>query len=474
MGLFDILASKKVKQERKAQEAELHKLAQEIGLYKDDKYERKDQVDLNPEEFSLEIFEKMLLDGQVRAAVEMIKLSATAKGFTVTGEDEETRKYADFILENFESIEGNLEDDIREIITAIVYGYSCTEKVFEYKDGAIRLKKLKTLHPRQVAIKTDRFGNILYVEQRIGSKTIKIPREKVLWYAYDKDFGNLYGKSNLRPIYKHWITKDRLYRFANIAYERYGTPLLIGTTTDANDVGKMNKILKNINSMSSLSISGGDKVDAIQMTNADFIGYIEHHDRKIMEGLLVPPMLLGLSRGQSGSYALSGNQFDIFMIRLESIQRNIKALIEEEIIRPLIDLNFPNAKKYPSFQFKPMADKDITKLASVMNMMITSGVVAPSEDWIREELGMPPASEEAKEELYKRNHPEEQDPETLPEDDEKKDEQKAYTCPYDGESFKNKQSLNHHMRSKHGAGQTNNTKQDKATRGLSNSQAAKK
>lgn len=474
MGLFDIFANKKVKQERKAQEAELHKLAQEIGLYKDDKYERKDQVDLNPEEFSLDIFEKMLLDGQVRAAVEMIKLSATAKGFTVTGEDEETRKYADFILENFESIEGNLEDDIREIITAIVYGYSCTEKVFEYKDGAIRLKKLKTLHPRQVAIKTDRFGNILYVEQRIGSKTIKIPREKVLWYAYDKDFGNLYGKSNLRPIYKHWITKDRLYRFANIAYERYGTPLLIGTTTDANDVGKMNKILKNINSMSSLSISGGDKVDAIQMTNADFIGYIEHHDRKIMEGLLVPPMLLGLSRGQSGSYALSGNQFDIFMIRLESIQRNIKALIEEEIIRPLIDLNFPSAKKYPSFQFKPMADKDITKLASVMNMMITSGVVAPSEDWIREELGMPPASEEAKEELYKRNHPEEQNPETLPEDDEKKDEQKAYTCPYDGESFKNKQSLNHHMRSKHGAGQTNNTKQDKAARGLSNSQAAKK
>lgn len=474
MGLFDMFASKKVKQERKTQEAELHKLAQEIGLYKDDKYERKDQVDLNPEEFSLDIFEKMLLDGQVRAAVEMIKLSATAKGFTVTGEDEETRKYADFILENFESIEGNLEDDIREIITAIVYGYSCTEKVFEYKDGAIRLKKLKTLHPRQVAIKTDKFGNILYVEQRIGSKTIKIPREKVLWYAYDKDFGNLYGKSNLRPIYKHWITKDRLYRFANIAYERYGTPLLVGTTTDANDVGKMNKILKNINSMSSLSISGGDKVDAIQMTNADFIGYIEHHDRKIMEGLLVPPMLLGLSRGQSGSYALSGNQFDIFMIRLESIQRNIKALIEEEIIRPLIDLNFPNAKKYPSFQFKPMADKDITKLASVMNMMITSGVIAPSEDWIREELGMPPASEEAKEELYKRNHPEEQNPETLPEDDEKKDEQKAYTCPYDGESFKNKQSLNHHMRSKHGAGQTNNTKQDKAARGLSNSQAAKK
>lgn len=399
MGLIDMFASKKVKQERKIQEAELHKLANEIGLYKDTTYERKDQVDLNPEEFSLDVYEKMLTDGQVRAAVELIKLSATSKGFTVTGDDEETRKSADFILENFESIQGNMEDNIKEICTAIVYGYSCTEKVFEYDNGAIKLKKLKTLNPNQVAVKTDKFGDIEYVEQRIGSKTIKIPREKIMWYAFDKQFGNQYGQSALRPVYKHWITKDRLYRFANIAYERYGTPLLVGTTTDANDVGKMNKILSRINSMTSLSISGGDKVEAIQMTNADFIGYIEHHDRKIMESMLVPPMLLGLSRGQSGSYALSGNQFDVFMIRLESIQRNVKALIEEEIIRPLVDLNFPNTKRYPSFQFKPLADKDTEKLAKVFDMMINAGVVAPSEDWIREELGMPATSEETKREL---------------------------------------------------------------------------
>src|SRR5690606_30855917 len=97
---------------------------------------------------------------------------------------------------------------------------------------------------------------------------------------------------------------------------------------------------------------GGDSIQAIQGNNADFIGYIEHHDRKIMEGLLVPPMLLGLSRGQSGSYALSGNQFDIFLFRLQSLQRDIKSIIEEQIIRPLVDLNFPNAKRYPSFNFR--------------------------------------------------------------------------------------------------------------------------
>ncbi|PEM30205.1 hypothetical protein CN598_12485 [Bacillus wiedmannii] len=434
------------------QDKELHQLALEIGLYKDDSHERADHTDLNPSEFTLDIYEKMLTDGQVRAASELISLAATSKGFTVTGDDEETRKYAEFILENFESIQGNLEDNIKEIMTALTYGYSCTEKVFEYDKGSVKLRKLKTLNPHQVSVKTDKFGDIIYVEQVIGSKTIKIPRNKILWYAFDKRFGNQYGNSNLRPIYKHWITKDRLYRFANIAYERYGTPLLVGTVQDANDVGKMKGILQRINSMSSLSISGGDKIEAIQMTNADFIGYIEHHDRKIMESMLVPPMMLGLSRGQSGSYALSGNQFDVFMIRLESIQRNVKALIEEEIIRPLVDLNFPNVKRYPSFQFKPLADKDTEKLAKVFDTMINANVVAPSEDWIREELGMPAASEETKRELEENRqreyeHRNSSNLNGSPNEGSDSQDGDGYMCDNCGGSFPTRKGLSNHQRS---------------------------
>ncbi|MGG5739687.1 phage portal protein family protein [Bacillus cereus group sp. IBL03679] len=400
MGLFTGLRDKMPwNYAQKKQEKELLELAREIGLYKDDTYERDNQTDFNPSDFGLEVYDRMLTDGQVKAGSEMIKLSSTAKGFTVTGDDEETRKYAEFILENFESIQGNMEDYIREILSAIDYGYSCTEKVFAYQNGQIRLKKLKTLDPYKVSMKTNGFGDIEYIKQSIGTKEIKIPANKVCWYAYDKKFGNLYGNSMLRTAYKHWLIKDKLYRFANIAYERYGTPLLVGNVQDAKDVGKMEKILRSINGMTGLAISGGDSIKAVQMSNADFIGYIEHHDRKIMESMLIPPMLLGLSRGQSGSYALSGNQFDIFMIRLESLQRDVKSLIEEEIIRPLIDLNFPNVKRYPSFQFRPLADKDTEKMARVFQMMIDKEVVAPSEDWIREELGMPAISEEAKREI---------------------------------------------------------------------------
>lgn len=403
MGLFDNMPWNVYKTKRE-QERELLQLAQEIGIYKDDTYDRYDTEDLNPTDFDLEVYEKMLKDGQVKAGLDIIKLSATARGFTVTGDNRETKKYADFINENFETIKGNVEDVLGEMLTALEYGYSATEKVFDYdkQSGKIVLKKMKVLNPHSVKAKTDRFGDILYVKQYVGSKEIKIPANKVIWYAHDKKFGNVYGNSALRTTYKHWYIKDQMYRFANIAYERYGTPLLVGQVQDAKDVTKMKKLLSRINGMTGLAISGGDQIQAIQGSNADFVGYIEHHDRKIMESLLVPPMLLGLSRGQSGSYALSGNQFDIFMIRLQALQRDLKALIEEEIIRPLIDLNFPNVKRYPSFSFKPLADEDTEKLARVFNMMIQAQVVAPSEEWIREELGFPAMSEEVKKEIEER------------------------------------------------------------------------
>lgn len=404
MGMFDKLFGKDSNLTKKQQEAELTKLAQEIGLYRDDTYDMNDMEDFNQADFDLEVFEKMMKDGQVKAGLDIIKLSVTARGFTLTGDDPQTKEYAEFIMENFETIRGNMEDVLGEMLTALEYGFSCTEKVFDYdkKTGKIVLKKMKVLNPHNLSVKTDRYGDLVYVKQRIGSKEIKLDAHKVIWYAHDKKFGDPYGNSVLRTPYKHWFMKDKMYRFANIAYERYGTPLLVGNVADAKDVSKMSQLLRKINGMTGLAISGGDSIQAIQGSNADFVGYIEHHDRKIMEAMLVPPMLLGLSRGQSGSYSLSSNQFDIFMIRLQALQRDLKALIEEEIIRPLVDLNFPNVTKYPSFNFKPLADDDIEKLSRVFTAMITAQVISPSEEWIREELGFPAMSEEVKAEIEAR------------------------------------------------------------------------
>lgn len=406
MGLFERLFPARntyAEDKQKALEKYAKEYFGEMGIFKDDTYTRGFYEDYNPDDMTLDIYDKMLQDGQVAAAISMIKLTLLAKGYTVQGDDDETKEYAEFINTNFEQMQGHLEDTLKEMLTAIEYGYSCTEKVFEYRDGAIMLKKLKVLPPDSVKITTNRFGDIERVTQRVGSKEIDISPEKIIWWAYEKRFGNLYGQSDLRRVYKHWFIRDKMYRFANVAYERYGTPLLVGQTKDGGDVGTMKRLLASINGLTGLAISEGDKIEAINGTQADFVGYINHHGQQIMTTMLVPPMLLNLAEGQGGSYSLSENQLDIFIFRIQALQRQLKNKIEEELIRPLIDLNYPNATAYPSFTFNPLVDKDLGKLATVFTQLISGKVIEPDEAWIREKLGFPEPTDEIAARIEERN-----------------------------------------------------------------------
>lgn len=400
MGLFDKInpLNNRSKSKGNQAEQELAKLAKdyfgEVGLFRDDSYDLRMQDDYNPDDMGPEIYEKMMQDGQVNSAMTMIKLVLLSRGYEVNGNDDQSNEFAEFINKNFDQLDGHLDDVIMEMMTALEYGYSCTEKVFDYRDGAIMLRKLKVLDPKTVRIRTNRFGDMEFVRQYVGTKEIKIKPEKIIWWAYDKRFGNPYGQSELRRVYKHYFIRDKMYRFANIAYERYGTPLLIGATQDAKDVPKMKRLLTTINSLTGLAVSGGDKIESVQGTVADYVEYIDHHGQQIMTTLLVPPMLLNLGQNQGGSYALSENQLDVFIYRVQALQRQVQALLEEELIRPLIDLNFPNAESYPRFQFKPMVEKDLKNLSDVFVDLINAQVIEPDEEWLREKLGFPQMTDE--------------------------------------------------------------------------------
>lgn len=382
----------------KKKEDEMIKFAKdyfgEMGIFKDDTYERAMQEDYNPDDMDAEAYERMMTDGQVNAAVTMIKLTLLARGYEVQAQTEETEDVAQFIQDNLDQLDTHFDNILQEMLSAIEYGYSATEKVFEYRDNAIMLKKLKVLDPKTVRVKTDRFGDIVHIKQYIGNKDILIKPEKVIWWAYNKKFGNPYGQSELRRVYKHYFIRDKMYRFANIAYERYGTPLLVGRVNEAKDVPKMQRLLRTINGMSGLAVSGGDSIDAIQGQPVDFTSYIDHHGQQIMTTLLVPPMLINLGQGQGGSYSLSNNQMEMFMFRIQSLQRQLSALLEDQLIRPLVDLNFPGVTDYPKFVFGSMSEEKMNDIANTFKTLIDATVIEPDEEWLRDHLGLPQMSED--------------------------------------------------------------------------------
>ena len=392
----------------KAYEAdkELVDMYKDIAVFRDPETDN-GYEDLNPEMLQPDIIEKMKGDSVIKGALNILKLSVLSRGFKITVKDEKNQEMADFINECFDGMDGNIEDYLMEMLSCLEYGYSATEKVYERKKDSkkkdrIMLKKLKTLDPKTMKIKTDAYGNILWYNQRKGSQDIKIPKQKIIWWVHNQEFGNMYGKSELISCYKNWYIKDKILKFANVAYERYGTPLIIGHVEDKGDVHKMKQLLSKINGMTSLSVSGEEKIEAIQnQSNVDWVAVLEYHTRQIYESMNIPSMLASSSKSIAGSYALSSNQLDVFTLKLQALQRDIKSILEEQLIRELIDMNFPNPEEYPRVVFSPLVDKDIKQLSDVIVAMITTGAIMPTEPWIREALGFDKATDEDQERIEK-------------------------------------------------------------------------
>ena len=385
----------------KAYEAdkELVDMYKDIAVFRDPETDN-GYEDLNPEMLQPDIIEKMKGDSVIKGALNILKLSVLSRGFKITVKDEKNQEMADFINECFDGMDGNIEDYLMEMLSCLEYGYSATEKVYERtkdsnKKDRIMLKKLKTLDPKTMKIKTDAYGNTLWYNQRKGGQDIQIPKQKIIWWVHNQEFGNMYGKSELIACYKNWYIKDKILKFANVAYERYGTPLIIGRVEDKGDVPKMKQLLSKINGMTSLSVSGEETIEAIQnQSNVDWVAVLEYHTRQIYESMNIPSMLASSSKSIAGSYALSSNQLDVFTLKLQALQRDIKSILEEQLIRELIDMNFPNPEEYPRVVFSPLVDKDIKQLSDVIVAMITTGAIMPTEPWIREALGFDKATDE--------------------------------------------------------------------------------
>ena len=105
--------------------------------------------------------------------------------------------------------------------------------------------------------------------------------------------------------------------------------------------------------------------------DAGFAEAIRQHNLMITRAHLVPD-LLGFSE-MSGSYALGRSHFDVFLWVLERTRRQIEEVINEQLIKQLVDYNYI-ADSYPKFRFKPMTEDDREGLLASWLRAVAAGV----------------------------------------------------------------------------------------------------
>lgn len=358
----------------------------------------------------LRIYDQMLRDEQIKIALEFKKLAVISAGWEVVSpegapDDWEPTLFVRYVLGQ---ISGSLDDKLLSILTGLAYGFSVSEILWSRKNsgayaGKICIYDIKTRKPHNFDFAQDEFGNTLSIKQDTHDKELTLPLTKFIVFSHQDEFQNPYGRSDLEACYRAWWAKDNAYRWLAMLLERYGIPpifLLFNQQKYSGAVlDRIKDILKNIQAGTAGLLPRNDEKDLELWTPeiaehvaSVFIPALDRYDKDIARGLLVTSLLGLTPEEQSGSYARASVVFDAFMVVIDQLRGRVaNNVVQDKIIKPLIDLNYA-VDNYPIFRFKALTqDKRIALLQNWKELLSVAAVTPLPEDQahIRDLLGFP-------------------------------------------------------------------------------------
>jgi len=377
-------------------------LTEDIGVYKPTTWANLTIGDYNPEEIGYDEYKKMLdYDAQVIAGFDIIQMGVLMKPWKIVHEDEEIVKTLTDSLDRMRW--PTFRDAMKQMMLAIPYGFTATELVFDdYKNFWMprRLNALKTFNPEQIVFYTDPPGNLLKVEQRISGERISLPLDRTLIWSHEKQWGNWYGKSILRGCYKNWFIKDSMLKFANIAYERFGSPILLGVSSTLKDMVTIGEAIEHLFARSQAVIRRGDEKDptdikVLESKRAEmpFERYIRYQDEMILRRMLIgEPIFSG-----GGSTYSSKVPLDLLMMRFEDFRLELIGVMND-MLQIITDLNW-SVDVYPKLSFAPLTTLDQAAIFQKIFTALDKGLIYTDEPWVRTELHFPAPSDEVRKRL---------------------------------------------------------------------------
>lgn len=308
-----------------------------------------------------DVYTEMSRDQMVKACIETKQNLITGSTYEIRCDNDEIREFVSDNLENY--LEGNFMDNVYGILSSMIYGFSVTEKIYEYNSGKIWLKKLVTAPPDSIEFNMTKFGDIISVNQFMDKGVQAIGIDKFIHHAWNFSNADPYGVSDLRSAYIPWFSKKEIVKYLNMFLERYGMPYIVATYDPANEGGKedLQKVVESMMAATGAVIPEGVVVEIKEVKQEaanSFIDSIIEYNKQISTALLIPD-LLGFNDTHGGSYSLGEQQIGIFQLNLDRYRNNLEKVINKQLLKQLVDINFPSVDQYPRIKFIPL-ERDLT------------------------------------------------------------------------------------------------------------------
>lgn len=355
--------------------------------------------------------------------------------------DDESIEFMNAIL--FDDADHSFADYISEALTFLIYGFVDHEIVLKmrqgpeadppsnFDDGKIGIHKLamrpqSSLHEWEFDDKGQMVGFI----QNTLHGTVKIPLTKLVHIQTSTAEGSPQGRSILRSAYRSWYYSKHIEHIESIAIERElnGLPIIYvpGELLKAAAQGEADAQATlsayesaardvKLNSQGSLVLPS----DLWRQPNGDFTSeqmvkfelvassgtraintndVILRYHQHIMRVALADFLLLGSTKGSSGSFALGTDRSAMFAHSLKGFIDRIAEALNRQLIQPIWILNGNNIEDVPALTPGPVARESLTEFGQFIESMAGAGMpLFPDQELeaeIRRRADLPPASEE--------------------------------------------------------------------------------
>ena len=339
-------------------------------------------------------------DGQARALLRVLTLPLRRATVAVTPQPAFGQEEADLSADSTPGEEeaalvetvltqpyhkGGMKHSLVEVLAhlglGLAEGYVIFEKVWRLVDGKVLLKKLAPRSAPTCRFVLDEQGGLESVHQRVTwqgeSLDVYIPAEKLLVWTCQAEENPWYGKGVLTPAFYHYDKKHKLYYCAHLASQFYAVPGRKGRVPESwtdKQVQQFHSQIANLGMTSAVTLKGMEAdVEEFGGTGGmpNYIPMIDHHDAMMAKSILAQFLQLATGTG-SGSWALSEDQTDLFMVSLETILQEWADMFNMYLIPQLIDWNFGSAA-YPMMSFEPIGDREKTVLREVFQTVFSGG-----------------------------------------------------------------------------------------------------
>lgn len=380
--------------------------------------------------WSVQVFDRMRrTDTQVSAILRAVSLPLRAAKWTLNSDGVDPA-VTDFVASELNLGDGarlkggvSWDEHLREVLLCLAWGFAPFETVYEIGPSttagapkqAAHLRMLAPRPPRTLAeVRVTRDGELAGVLQeaagmdtvfgsdpatsaRTVTGDVFIPRERLAFYVLDREGADWTGTSLLRAAYKDWWLKEQAVRHAGQAVERNSMGLPVVEYDDDGDRQLALDIASaaRAGATSGVAIPRGRMTFTLQGVNGsttDAIPLIAYHDQAMTRSALA--MFLDLGH-DNGARALGDTFVDFFTASLRSLAEWVAVSATDEVIRPLVALNFGDDAAIPQLTCEEITARQ-SATADSIKTLVDAGVVTPDgglQDQVRRSFGLPPVDE---------------------------------------------------------------------------------